>query len=304
MLEQDKKQWLQERRSGIGGTDISGIMGVNKYKTPLSVYLDKIGKEEEIYETPQMIFGSRAEKLVVEYWEEATGIKTKESTYVIDSDNDFLRGTPDRIYEEADNLGVLECKTSLDMIHPNDSRFMPFFCQIQWYMGLTGSKIGEVAILSRASCEFERFKIDFDKEFFDKMVTFGIDFWNNHVLKKIPPAPINNNDLKSLFPDHMNNCYLEASEEVYTNIVHLREIKRKIKSLEQDARLKEFYIKEILKNAEGFKHNDEVIVTWKKSIDSKKFDSKEFKIEHKDLWEKFQISSPGSRRFLIKEFLL
>ena len=43
----DRDQWLAERRTGIGGSDAGAILGVNKYRTALDVYLDKTGQAED-----------------------------------------------------------------------------------------------------------------------------------------------------------------------------------------------------------------------------------------------------------------
>ncbi len=39
--------WLAERRTGLGGSDVAAILGLSKWKTPLDVYLDKIGEGSE-----------------------------------------------------------------------------------------------------------------------------------------------------------------------------------------------------------------------------------------------------------------
>ena len=37
----DRAAWLAERRRGMGGTDAAGALGVSKWKTELSIFLDK-----------------------------------------------------------------------------------------------------------------------------------------------------------------------------------------------------------------------------------------------------------------------
>ena len=34
-------EWLKSRQQGIGGSDAGAILGVNNYKTPFDVYIDK-----------------------------------------------------------------------------------------------------------------------------------------------------------------------------------------------------------------------------------------------------------------------
>ena len=42
-----ESEWLEKRRSGIGGSDSGAILGLNKYATPLSVYIAKKGMLED-----------------------------------------------------------------------------------------------------------------------------------------------------------------------------------------------------------------------------------------------------------------
>jgi len=45
-----KEEWLLARKSGIGGSDAASVVGLNPYKSAVSVYIDKTteeGKEEK-----------------------------------------------------------------------------------------------------------------------------------------------------------------------------------------------------------------------------------------------------------------
>lgn len=42
--EMSRDEWLIERRKGIGGSDASIILGLNKWKTPFELWLDKTGQ--------------------------------------------------------------------------------------------------------------------------------------------------------------------------------------------------------------------------------------------------------------------
>ncbi|HQE50274.1 MAG TPA: YqaJ viral recombinase family protein, partial [Fervidobacterium sp.] len=41
-----QEEWLQFRKRGIGGSDISAILGLNPWKSPLALYYDKVGENE------------------------------------------------------------------------------------------------------------------------------------------------------------------------------------------------------------------------------------------------------------------
>ena len=38
------EEWLEQRRQGIGGSDAGAVIGVNKWRSPYTVYCDKLGK--------------------------------------------------------------------------------------------------------------------------------------------------------------------------------------------------------------------------------------------------------------------
>ena len=42
--EMARDDWLQERSKGIGGSDVATVLGLNPYKTPLSLWEEKTGK--------------------------------------------------------------------------------------------------------------------------------------------------------------------------------------------------------------------------------------------------------------------
>ena len=40
-------EWLKVRKSGIGGSDVGAILGLNKYSSPMKVYKEKTTDETE-----------------------------------------------------------------------------------------------------------------------------------------------------------------------------------------------------------------------------------------------------------------
>jgi len=65
--------WLAERKRGIGGSDAAAILGLSKFRTPLQVYLDKIGQAPPIEETAPMRWGKKLEPLILDEYEQIKG---------------------------------------------------------------------------------------------------------------------------------------------------------------------------------------------------------------------------------------
>ena len=61
-----REDWLKARKSGIGGSDIGAILGLSPFKTPLDVYLDKIGQDDPQPMNEAMYFGTIMEGIVAD----------------------------------------------------------------------------------------------------------------------------------------------------------------------------------------------------------------------------------------------
>ena len=40
--------WLEYRKQGIGGSDASVVCGINRYKSPVELWLDKTGDRKSV----------------------------------------------------------------------------------------------------------------------------------------------------------------------------------------------------------------------------------------------------------------
>lgn len=60
----DRDEWLELRRTGIGGSDCSAVLGLGKYGSPFSVWLDKAGRAHPEEETEVMMWGQLLEPVI------------------------------------------------------------------------------------------------------------------------------------------------------------------------------------------------------------------------------------------------
>ena len=66
-LEMPRDEWLELRRQGIGGSDAAAILGLNPWKTPMDVWLEKTGEfTRDDEENEQMYWGTVLEAVVAE----------------------------------------------------------------------------------------------------------------------------------------------------------------------------------------------------------------------------------------------
>lgn len=66
-LKHNTSEWLNFRRTGIGGSDAAAILGLSPFKTNIEVWEEKVGlrEPEDISGKPQVQYGTKAEDLLV-----------------------------------------------------------------------------------------------------------------------------------------------------------------------------------------------------------------------------------------------
>lgn len=67
-----RKEWLHLRKNYIGGSDAGAVCGLNPWRSPLSVYLDKTSEEIDDKDNFSMKLGRYLEDTVVKLFEEET----------------------------------------------------------------------------------------------------------------------------------------------------------------------------------------------------------------------------------------
>jgi len=300
-LDLDKKEWLQQRQKGIGGSDAAAIAGLNPWKSPISVYMDKIGQGEEIPDNERMRIGRDLEDYVAQRFSEATGMKVRRRNAILQHpEHKFMLANVDRLIVGIDE--GLECKTTNSYAKKDwEEKEIPMHYELQChhYMAVTGYKAWWIAVLI-GNEKFVYKKIERDEETIKMLIEIESDFWNNHVIKKEMPSPDGSVDADNLIKD-MYPDVEEGSEiilpEYEDKIKRLDEIKDLSKELDKERKEIEQNIKLAMKESETAIVGDRKI-TYKK-VTSNRFNSKGFKKDHPDLYNEYKKES-SYRRFMVK----
>lgn len=77
MTTTDRAAWLEERRKGIGGSDVAAVLGLNPYRTPLDLWEDKTGKAEELPQSESAYWGTALEDVVAHEFSTRTGMMVR-----------------------------------------------------------------------------------------------------------------------------------------------------------------------------------------------------------------------------------
>ncbi|MCB1616993.1 MAG: YqaJ viral recombinase family protein, partial [Pseudomonadales bacterium] len=200
---------------------------------------------------------------------------------------------------------ILECKTAGPWGSQRWAEGVPedIQCQVQHQLAVTGKQAADVCVLLGGQ-QLKVFRVLRDELLIARLVKLERQFWR-FVETDIPP-PVDGSAscaeaLSCLFPKD-NGTAVDFSEDrsLCRTFQALRGVRDEMKPL-QTAEAK---LRQTLQQAMG-EHSEAVFpegrISWKRSQDSTRIDSKRLQAEEPLLAERFQVSVPGSRRFVLKD---
>ncbi|AKG05549.1 hypothetical protein AAV35_012850 [Salimicrobium jeotgali] len=298
----EHKEWLESRKKGIGGSDAASIAGFNKWKSPVVVYMEKVGEiESESSNAEAAHFGNVLEEVVAKEFTLRTGMKVRKRNAVLQHpEHEWMLANVDRLIV-GKNEG-LECKTASEYLKDEwtgDETPMAYLLQCQHYMAVTGADAWWIAVLIGGN-KFVYKKIERDEELIANLIDLEKEFWEENVLKQEPPE-IDGSDastalLKSMYPEAEPESETDLDAEADKLLDGLEQIKEEEKEIKERKKKYENQLKEKLGTYEkGFSNH--YVVTFKNQ-ERRTVDSKRLKAEEPDLYEKYsKVSSSRPLRF-------
>lgn len=229
-ISNENAQWHNLRSKGIGGSEITSVLGLNPYETPYSLWEKKTGRVESFAGNKFTEMGNYLEPVVAQIFEDKTGLELYGSgnNHYTHPEYSFCIGTPDRFVKGKHGDAVLEIKTTQKAPAKEDIPLNWYFQNI-WYQGITGKKRGYIAWLSRG-VDFDFVEVDFNEEIFTEMIEQAAKFWTENVLADVAPAPIRKEDILKIVSKVKGNK--ELNEDAARHHYQIKENNRKIKELE------------------------------------------------------------------------
>ena len=224
------QEFLAKRKKGIGGSDVAGILGLSKWATPLSVYLDKTGQSEPIKDNDPMKWGRILEDPIAKQFETESGLRVRNCNRVLyHKDHSFLLANIDRKIS-GEHTG-LEVKTANSFKVSEWDNAVPdaYMLQCQHYMCVTGWNKWHLAVLIGGNT-FRWFEIDRDNELIDNVLIPQLtDFWVNNVQAGVPPdatnSSIDKQSLSILYRDIDDSKKMEFDSDLSDIVKQYRYLK-------------------------------------------------------------------------------
>jgi putative phage-type endonuclease len=300
----NRAEWLRERKTYLGGSDLGAIIGVNRYKTALDVYLEKTSEFTEEVNNDATYWGNVLEEVVAQEYSKRMNLPVAVETKLLrHPEHEFLAANIDRWVDGKKY--VLECKTAGYMMSKewgeegSDSIPESYLIQSAGYASICDVPKVDIAVLIGGQ-DFRIYTYQRNKEFEDKLIKIACNFWHNHVLKRIPPKCSSLADTFNLFPVG-NHKELTASETITQKIYELKTLRDQESSLQKAIDMLKVEIQEFMQDYDILlDSNGCVVATWKNTASRSFFDTKRLKQECQDIYSKYIDYTKGSRMFLIK----
>jgi len=293
-----------QRRLGIGGSDAAAICGLSKYKTPLQVYYEKVDHGYEVPQNDAMYWGNAHESTVAREYSKRTGKELifPQQTF-IHNDFDFIRGNIDG--KIRDENALLECKTTeaydlSEWGEPGTDEFpTEYILQCAHYSMIAGADYVDLAVLIGLS-DFRIYRYTRNEKIESNLLEQEKAFWEEHVLKQIPPEPITLEDVKLRWKTHDENMFIASNVPVDEAIEALKKVREDIKDKEGFKEDLELFIKKYMQHCEGIKNDSgKILATWK-TQETNRLDTNLLKIAEPEIFKKYTKKS-SSRVFLLKK---
>ena len=258
---EERTNWLSMRGNSIGGSEIGAIAGFSSYGSALTVYNEKLGLVEKFKGNIHTLFGTRMEPMIREWVKEdfvkETGIKLSTYEYpymMLDKEKEFFPANIDGIgiveedyiyWENRDTAEIkfipkgemfgLEIKTGSEFLKKmwaGEEIPDSYYCQCQWYMGVTG--LNYFLIIYLLGKEVKWKVVPRNEDDIKALREIGVDFWENHIIPKIPPEPTG---IKKETDEILQQQVLDDAEEIDITdkkLTKYNEISEQIKELEKE----------------------------------------------------------------------
>lgn len=202
-----REEWLEHRNNGIGGSEISAIIGCNPYMTNVDLWKYKTGQleHEDISDKSYVKYGTNAEPLLRElfkldypeyevFYEENNSFKNDKYPFALASLDGWL------VERETGRKGVWECKTTNILQSMQKEKWngrIPdnYYCQVLMYMAVIEADFAVLKAQLKTEfngevyCQTKHYKIERSdvEQDIEYIMQKGAEFWEYVKTRKQPP---------------------------------------------------------------------------------------------------------------------
>lgn len=193
----NREEWLKNRLKGLGGSEISAVIGQNPYMTNIELWELKTGRKtpEDISDKPYVKYGVEAEKHLRELFKldfPEYQVEYIENNSFFNSKYPWAQASIDGwlTEKETGRKGVWECKTTNILYSMQKEKWknqipMNYYCQVLFYMAIIEADFAVLKAQLKTVfdglpyLQTKHFKIEREEvqEDIDFLMKKGAEFW-------------------------------------------------------------------------------------------------------------------------------
>jgi len=229
---------LQQRKKGIGGSDVASIMGLSPWKTALRLWMEKTTDLCENNDSEASYWGNIMEPILRNEYIQRTGHQVLfNNEMVTHSVHKFMIAHVDGIVcDGKDGIKLLEIKTSSAFKskewgeQETDELPQYYLTQIHHYLYVYNARECDVVVLIGGN-QFKIYNVQRDREMDKILVDVESKFWDC-VVNNIHPNIMNTNDWNILHGNTLIDDDYNADDEVAELVADLKESQNESKKLD------------------------------------------------------------------------
>ena len=303
---EDNAGWLEQRKHGIGGSDVAAIMGLSPWRTPAEVWLEKTGRAEpqDLSDRPHVQRGVDLEAFVGARFKDAhkdmrirrvnaicQSIKRPWAQasldYEVAEPNDrTLRGKSGR-FQQGIDWGVLEIKTSRNDTDWADGIPAYYLTQVMHYLSVTDREFAWVAVQFDSDWlwEYREYRIERDEEDIVAIDAAVDTFWHDYVEADVMPVLVGTSGeahgLVQMYSAPISESVTDTDADTLQLVSDYQDAADRERTAKADRQTASTLLMAKVGDHKAL-YTDTAKVTWVRK-DAERFDLKRFKLEHPDL---------------------
>ena len=295
-------QWLEERRKGIGGSDVAAIMGLSPWKTAYQVYQEKRKEVEDWGGNSLTDWGKRMEPAIRQWYSDQTGRDVRLPDKIMyHPQHPFMLASLDGFTDDGRVVEIKTARSGKDWGEPETNQIPDYYAvQVHHYMIVTGFQVADIPV-SIAGSSPSLYIVEADKEIAEMIIEACAKFWER-VQSGNPPDPVTYADAVARFGSLKTEGAIVADDKEIHAIEGIKSVRAQIKELEEhEEAWKARIIIALGDQADTIIDSaGQTLVTYKLANGRKLFDSKSLEKEMPEVYQKYLKQSEPARRFLVK----
>lgn len=234
-----RDEWLKWRATGIGGSDVSVLFGVNRFRSIFDLWREKTGQKELAESSSEAAhFGTILEETVKREFMDRTGLKVRAKNVLLQSIKyPFMQANLDGIINENGEKVIFEAKTATEYKASEWEEGVPweYQLQVQHYFAVTGYRKAYVAALVGGN-KFFIHTLYSDEELIEKIIEVEARFWSVNVLGRISPLADGSKATTTFLNEKYANCNgstIELPSSTLPILMKFEQVSKQLKELEE-----------------------------------------------------------------------